>query len=154
MNITRLEKSKRILVTGAAGFIGFHLSKSLVEQGYEVVGIDNINDYYDVTLKYARLNQLGIHRKNAEQFLVSSSSSDGLFEFVRMNLEDTIELPKLFQQKNFDLVCNLAAQAGVRYSLENPQAYIDSNIQGFLNILECCRHYQIVIKSLLKKTKM
>ena len=143
MNITRLEKSKRILVTGAAGFIGFHLSKSLVEQGYEVVGIDNINDYYDVTLKYARLNQLGIHRKNAEQFLVSSSSSDGLFEFVRMNLEDTIELPKLFQQKNFDLVCNLAAQAGVRYSLENPQAYIDSNIQGFLNILECCRHYQI-----------
>ena len=100
MNITRLEKSKRILVTGAAGFIGFHLSKSLVEQGYEVVGIDNINDYYDVTLKYARLDQLGIHRKNAEQFLVSSSSSDGLFEFIRMNLEDTIELPKLFQQKN------------------------------------------------------
>ncbi len=143
MNITRLEKSKRILVTGAAGFIGFHLSKSLVEQGYEVVGIDNINDYYDVTLKYARLDQLGIHRKNAEQFLVSSSSSDGLFEFIRMNLEDTIELPKLFQQKNFDLVCNLAAQAGVRYSLENPQAYIDSNIQGFLNILECCRHHQI-----------
>lgn len=133
----------KILVTGAAGFIGFHLSKSLIDLGYEVVGIDNINDYYDVNLKYARLNELNIDRNEAETFLNSSKGYKGLFEFIRMNLEDKIELPKLFEKHKFDIVCNLAAQAGVRYSLENPQAYIDSNIQGFLNILECCRHFDV-----------
>jgi UDP-glucuronate 4-epimerase len=135
----------KILVTGAAGFIGFHLSKRLVEQGHIVVGIDNINDYYDVNLKYARLNELGIVRNEAETFLNKSTSdlySDS-FKFIRMNLEDRENLPLLFKENNFDVVCNLGAQAGVRYSIENPETYIDSNIVGFLNILECCRHHKI-----------
>jgi len=132
----------KILVTGADGFIGFHLSKSLLNKGHEVVGIDNINDYYDVTLKYARLNQLGIIKAEAEVFLNKTTGktySDSL-QFVRMNLEDRENLPKLFEKNKFDIVCNLAAQAGVRYSIDNPETYIDSNIVGFLNVLECCRH--------------
>lgn len=134
----------KILVTGAAGFIGFHLSKKLVENGHSVVGLDNINDYYDVNLKYARLKELGILKENASQFLneVRSSTSDD-FVFVRMHLEDIDSLDQLFKAQNFSVVCNLAAQAGVRYSLENPQAYIDSNIQGFINVLECCRKFKV-----------
>ena len=136
---------KTILVTGAAGFIGFHLAKVLIKQGYTVVGLDNINAYYDVHLKYARLNELGIDRAEAEVFnALCSSRSHGLqMQFIRMNLEDRTALPKLFKELKFDMVCNLAAQAGVRYSLENPEAYIDSNINGFLNILECCRHHNV-----------
>jgi UDP-glucuronate 4-epimerase len=135
----------KILVTGAAGFIGFHLSKSLLEKGHDVVGIDNINDYYDVNLKYARLNELGLARKEAEVFLNISESStyESSFQFVRMDLEDRQALPELFTVHQFDIVVNLAAQAGVRYSIENPNAYIDSNIVGYLNILECCRHHNI-----------
>jgi len=135
----------KILVTGAAGFIGFHLCTVLLKQGHQIVGLDNINDYYDVNLKYARLNELGISRTDAEVFLNKSESSiykRNLF-FTRMNLEDREELPSLFKDHKFDVVCNLAAQAGVRYSIENPEAYIDSNIVGFLNILECCRHSKI-----------
>lgn len=137
-------KYKKILVTGAAGFIGFHLCKHLAEQGIAVVGIDNINDYYDVNLKYARLKELGIARVDAEQFnhKVTSSVFNKL-EFVRLNLEDREQLPALFQAESFDAVVNLAAQAGVRYSLENPMAYVDSNVVGFVNILECCRHHKI-----------
>ena len=135
----------KILVTGAAGFIGFHLSKSLLGKGHTLVGLDNINDYYDVNLKYARLNELGIAKKEAEVFLKISESStyESSFQFVRMNLEDRKELPKLFETHEFDIVINLAAQAGVRYSIENPNAYIDSNVVGYLNILECCRHNKI-----------
>ncbi|WP_139956356.1 NAD-dependent epimerase [Flavicella sediminum] len=135
----------KILVTGAAGFIGFHLSKSLLAKGHQVVGIDNINDYYDVNLKYARLNELGIQRVDAEEFLKNATGSlyEANFQFVRMNLEDREALPKLFKEQEFDVVCNLAAQAGVRYSIENPEAYIDSNVVGYLNILECCRHNKI-----------
>ena len=133
----------KILVTGAAGFIGFHVSKILLSKGHEVVGLDNINDYYDVNLKFARLNELGIDKNDASKFnsLCKSKTSD--FTFVRMNLEDREELPKLFKREKFDVVCNLAAQAGVRYSIENPETYIDSNLVGFLNILECCRHNNI-----------
>jgi len=135
---------KQILVTGAAGFIGFHLSKYLVDQGYFVVGLDNINDYYDVNLKYDRLLELGITRFDASEFnQVSTSSSFENFKFIRLNLEDRENLPKVFSENQFDIVCNLAAQAGVRYSLENPESYIDSNVVGFLNLLECCRHNKI-----------
>ncbi|MFD1294198.1 NAD-dependent epimerase [Lutibacter holmesii] len=135
----------KILVTGAAGFIGFHLVKSLLCKGYQVVGIDNINAYYDVNLKYARLKELGIAKEDAEIFLnhANGECHQKQFTFVRINLEDREELPKLFQKYQFDIVCNLAAQAGVRYSIENPETYIDSNIVGYLNLLECCRHYTI-----------
>ncbi len=134
----------KILVTGAAGFIGFFTSKILSEKGYDVVGLDNINDYYDVNLKYSRLNELGINKSDAEIFnKESSSSTNSNFTFVRMNLENREALPKLFKEQKFDIVCNLAAQAGVRYSLENPETYIDSNLVGFLNILECCRHNSV-----------
>lgn len=132
----------KILVTGAAGFIGFHLCKALIKKGHTVIALDNINDYYDVDLKYARLNELGIARDQAITFLNKTTSVlyNDSFQFVRMNLEDRENLPVLFNDSKFDVVCNLAAQAGVRYSIENPETYIDSNIVGFLNVLECCRH--------------
>lgn len=135
---------QKVLVTGAAGFIGFYTAKKLIDLGYEVVGLDNINDYYDVNLKYDRLKELGIDRSEAEKEnnLIVSSKIDQ-FSFVRLNLEDRENLPKLFQSQQFDSVINLAAQAGVRYSLENPMAYVDSNLVGFVNILECCRHNDI-----------
>jgi UDP-glucuronate 4-epimerase len=135
---------KNVLVTGVAGFIGFHLAKKLLMEGFKVVGIDNINDYYDVNLKYGRLKELGVHQNSAEVFNQKVTSEQfEHFTFVRMNLEDREQLPKLFAGNTFDIVCNLAAQAGVRYSLENPEAYIDSNISGYLNLLECCRHNKV-----------
>ena len=136
---------RKILVTGAAGFIGYHLCEALLKAGHDVVGLDNINDYYDINLKYARLHELGIARANAEVFgtLTESTIHNSQMQFVRLNLEDREALPRLFKSHAFDVVCNLAAQAGVRYSLENPEAYIDSNINGFLNVLECCRHHSV-----------
>ena len=136
---------KVILVTGAAGFIGYHLCESLLKQGHFVIGLDNINDYYEVTLKYARLHQLGIEKESASVFHKNSESTlhGSRMQFIRMNLENRNELAKLFKSFNFDMVCNLAAQAGVRYSIEKPHAYIDSNINGFLNVIECCRHYNV-----------
>ncbi|WBX70743.1 NAD-dependent epimerase/dehydratase family protein [Tenacibaculum retecalamus] len=134
----------KILVTGAAGFIGSHLIRKLLENEHEVVGIDNINDYYDTDLKYSRLFDLGISRKEASVFYKQSESNNKYsFSFTRMNLEDKKEMGSLFENENFEVVCNLAAQAGVRYSIENPDVYIQSNIVGFLNILECCRDYKI-----------
>ena len=134
----------KILVTGAAGFIGYHVSKKLLELGHEVVGLDNVNDYYDVNLKFDRLKELGVNREEAEEFYnCCSSAIFSNFSFFRINLEDKSELLDLFIKENFDVVCHLAAQAGVRYSIENPDVYIQSNIIGFLNILECCRHNQI-----------
>lgn len=135
---------KKILVTGAAGFIGFHLCKNLLEQGAKVVGLDNINDYYDINLKYARLKELGVGKEEAENWNRETGSDQySGFRFVRMNLEDREALPQLFDREKFDAVVNLAAQAGVRYSLENPMAYVDSNLVGFVNILECCRHHEV-----------
>ena len=134
----------KILVTGAAGFIGFHLCEKLIKEGYKVVGLDNINDYYSRDLKLHRLKELGIEDENIESFNQRSRSTKYQnFSFFRTNLEDRKYLPELFKNENFDIVCNLAAQAGVRYSLENPEAYIDSNLVGFANILECCRHNNI-----------
>ncbi|MGB5661829.1 NAD-dependent epimerase/dehydratase family protein, partial [Eudoraea sp.] len=116
----------------------------LLDKGHTVIGLDNINDYYDVQLKYGRLAQLGVHQKKAEVYnKITGSSSEPEFSFIRLNLEDREALPLLFKTEKFDVVCNLAAQAGVRYSLENPETYVDSNIVGFLNILECCRHHKI-----------
>ncbi len=120
--------SKRILVTGAAGFIGFHVSKRLIARGENVIGLDNLNDYYDVNLKYARLKQLEGHKN---------------FRFIKLDIANREEIGKLFSENKFDIVVNLAAQAGVRYSLTNPYAYIDSNINGFINILEGCRQNKV-----------
>lgn len=118
----------KVLVTGAAGFIGMHVALRLLERGDDVVGIDNMNDYYDVDLKVARLEKLLSYRN---------------FDFAKLDLVDRSGLEKLFLVERFTHVVNLAAQAGVRYSLKNPHTYIDSNVAGFLNILECCRHQQI-----------
>lgn len=117
----------RVLVTGAAGFIGFHLSKRLLSEGYKVVGVDNLNDYYDPKIKTDRLDQLTPQKE---------------FEFHKLDLANYDGLEGVFKKEKFDVVINLAAQAGVRYSIENPRVYIDSNIVGFNNILECCRHYK------------
>jgi len=145
MSLENNNTTKTILVTGAAGFIGFHLSQSLMALGHKVIGIDNLNDYYDVSLKLARLTELGIDPSEASQDLKATSSTtygDQMI-FVKMDLEDRNALPKLFEVHHIDSVCNLAAQAGVRYSLENPEAYADSNLTGFLNVLECCRNFKI-----------
>ncbi len=136
-------QKKCILVTGAAGFIGYHLSKKLLAQGWEVIGLDNINPYYDVNLKYARLINLGIEEQNIQYGAMVRSETLENFSFVLMNLEDTEGLSALFKNNQIESVCHLAAQAGVRYSLENPMAYINSNIVGFTNILECSRFNKI-----------
>lgn len=133
----------KILITGSAGFIGFHLTKTLLERGYSVVGIDNVNDYYDVNLKYGRLSELGINGGAEKWYTKVQSDKYQEHQFVRLNLEDREQLYQLFEEEEFDMVCNLAAQAGVRYSLENPHAYIESNIVGFLNILEASRNHKI-----------
>lgn len=130
---------KTILVTGAAGFIGYHLSEKLIKEGYNVVGLDNINGYYDINLKLARLNELGIKTVCEHKVTIGEKHGDQ-FHFYKINLEDQYQLPKLFKVYNFDCVCNLAAQAGVRYSIEEPMVYVESNIVGFINLLECMRN--------------
>lgn len=122
---------KKILVTGAAGFIGYHVTKNLLDKNYKVFGIDNLNDYYDVSLKKNRLQELHQQKKSEN------------FKFSKMDICDLKDLEILFKEQKFEVVINLAAQAGVRYSLENPHAYLKSNLEGFINILECCRHNSI-----------
>ena len=129
----------KILITGTAGFIGFHLSKNLLDRGDSVIGIDQINDYYDVEIKYSRLRELGIEKENLELGKKISSSKYLNHSFYKGNLEDKDLIEYVFKNEKPEAVCNLAAQAGVRYSLNNPRAYIDSNIVGFMNILEACR---------------
>jgi UDP-glucuronate 4-epimerase len=133
----------KILVTGAAGFIGFHVARKLLERGDEVVGLDNINDYYDVNLKYARLNELGVDRDDIVENKAVLSRTDPGFRFIYTDLTDHETIDTLFADESFDAVMHLAAQAGVRYSLENPHAYVQSNMLGFLNILEGCRQHGV-----------
>ena len=133
----------KILVTGAAGFIGSYVCRRLLGRGDEVLGLDNLNDYYDVNLKYGRLGTLGISKDDIDWYKFVGSSEYSSFRFVRMNLEDKQAMRMLFANEHFDKVVNLAAQAGVRYSIENPYAYVESNVDGFLNILEGCRHYKV-----------
>ena len=120
--------SRKILVTGAAGFIGFHLCRRLLDAGHQVIGLDNLNEYYDVRLKLDRLKEIEHHIN---------------FHFVKIDLSDRRTISGLFAEQGFDMVVNLAAQAGVRYSLINPYAYAETNLMGFLNILEGCRHHQV-----------
>ena len=133
----------KYLVTGTAGFIGFHLANALLKEGNVVVGLDNINDYYDVNLKYARLKEAGIERGEIEWGKHVQSTKYPGYRFVRMNLEDKEGILDLFRIEKFDYVVHLAAQAGVRYSIDHPDVYIQSNIVGFFNILEACRHYPV-----------
>lgn len=134
---------KKILVTGTAGFIGFHLARRLAELGYQVTGLDNINDYYDVELKYARLANSGIGRDEIAYNQLVTSKTLPNYQFIQLHLEEKESLMELFANRDFEVVINLAAQAGVRYSLTHPQVYIDSNITGFLNILEACRVHPV-----------
>lgn len=148
---------QKVLITGTAGFIGFYLAKKLLAEDFEVVGIDNINNYYDINLKYARLAETGIYADNEKNHIGGlnkkykeigfgeeiNSVIYPHYRFIRMNLENKEDILSLFQKESFDYVVNLAAQAGVRYSIENPDIYIQSNINGFFNILEACRHFPV-----------
>ncbi len=131
----------KILVTGAAGFIGFHMSKALVAEGHEVYGLDNLNAYYDVRLKYARLEQLGIGKENLIQGKAMKGTKE--FTFYYLDLMDGANISGLFADIRPEVVVHLAAQAGVRHSIYHPQSYLDSNVQGFFNILEACRRYPV-----------
>jgi len=134
----------KVLITGAAGFIGYHLSKRLIQEEMQVVGLDNINDYYSVDLKYARLKKLGFFKSDLNSG--NEYQKSRLFEnftFIKCDLSDREKMEALFEEQQFDTVINLAAQAGVRYSLKNPHVYTASNIEGFLNILEGCRHQNV-----------
>jgi UDP-glucuronate 4-epimerase len=122
---------RTILVTGAAGFIGFHLTNALLSLGDKVIGIDNLNDYYDPLLKQARLELIQQHPQVEH------------FKFLKMDIADREAVAELFETYQFDIVVNLAAQAGVRYSIDNPNAYVDSNLVGFVNVLEGCRHSKV-----------
>lgn len=133
----------KILVTGAAGFIGAFVCKVLLDRGHQVVGIDNLNNYYDVNLKYGRLAFLGIEKEKCIDNALVNSDLYSLFHFVKLDIIDKQQLESLFDKEKFEVVCNLAAQAGVRYSIESPDTYIQSNVVGFANILECCRHFSV-----------
>ena len=138
-----IENNKTVLVTGAAGFIGYHLTELLLKSGYAVIGLDNINDYYDVNLKYGRLKNLGINKDQIADHQIIESNLHPDFKFVKMDLTNREMVQDLFKYEKINIVCNLAAQAGVRYSIENPYVYIDSNITSFINLLECSRHNKV-----------
>ena len=138
-----MEKT-RILITGVAGFIGFSLAKRLAEENqFEITGLDNINDYYDPQLKYDRLQQLGILRSSIRHAEVIPSEQFSDFQFIKLELENLSGMQALFVTQNFDIVVHLAAQAGVRHSLKNPHVYVSSNVDGFVNMLECCKNHKV-----------
>lgn len=134
---------QKVLVTGTAGFIGFHLARRLIDLGFEVTGLDAVNDYYDVELKVARLKETGIAREDLDYNREVTSSKYSNYRFYQLALEDRESIHGLFERSGFDVVVNLAAQAGVRYSLTHPHVYLDSNVTGFLNVLEACRHHPV-----------
>lgn len=134
---------KKILVTGTAGFIGFHLANRLLSKGYIVCGLDSINDYYDTALKYGRLQQCGLSKADITPGKEVTSKTIPNYSFIQMQLENGAMMNELFSKHQFDVVVNLAAQAGVRYSIQNPHAYVNANVNGFINILEACRHHQV-----------
>ena len=132
------------LNTGVAGFIGYHLCQKLLQNGENIIGLDNLNSYYDIELKRARLNELGIVKSQDLTYnTLIDSVKEQHFQFINLDISDRENLPLLFQSKKINRVVNLAAQAGVRYSIEAPFSYVDSNLVGFLNILECCRNFNI-----------
>lgn len=133
----------KILITGTAGFIGFHLLKKLVSSEHEIIGLDVINDYYDINLKYSRLKETGINENDIQYNNPIRSTIHKNYSFIKLDLGDKENIDELFRREKFDVVCNLAAQAGVRYSITNPYVYLHSNIEGFLNILEGCRHNNV-----------
>lgn len=136
-------KMKKILITGTAGFIGYHLANKLIGEGYHVTGLDEVNEYYEVSLKYDRLEQAGISKEKVSYGSIAVSVKHENYQFIQLKLEDKEVLMSLFAMQQFDVVINLAAQAGVRYSLTNPEVYVNSNITGFLNILEACRYHPV-----------
>ena len=138
-----MEGFKSLLITGACGFIGYHLVKRLATLGFEIIGLDNINDYYDLDLKYARLNNQGVYKDEIKYAEIKQSKTFDNYRFIKLNLEDKENLDILFEKNKIDCIIHLAAQAGVRYSIENPYAYINSNLIGFMNILEACRYNPI-----------
>ncbi|ATH06730.1 hypothetical protein BIY24_01880 [Halobacteriovorax marinus] len=127
----------KVLITGAAGFIGFHTAKRSIELGHDVIGIDNLNNYYQVSLKEKRLEELGISQESPRSLKYEN------FSFIKMDISDDLKMARLFERERFDVVIHLAAQAGVRYSIENPRSYIKSNSEGFLNVLEGCRDTKV-----------
>lgn len=131
----------KVLVTGSAGFIGFHLVKKLIAQNYDVYGLDNINDYYSIKLKYDRLKDCGIEPEMVKNNQIVRSKIYSNYHFAKIDLSDEVSIFDIFKNQKFDIVVNLAAQAGVRYSMDNPHAYVKSNISGFLNVLEACKMY-------------
>lgn len=133
----------KFIVTGTAGFIGFHLTNRLLAEGHSVIGIDCINDYYDINVKYSRLAFAGIHKEDIIYNKAVVSKKNPAYVFYQLHLEAKEDLQNIFNNNQCDVVVNLAAQAGVRYSLTNPDAYVNSNIVGFVNILECCRYNNI-----------
>ena len=137
------QEQGQLLITGTAGFIGFHAAKCFAEAGRQVIGLDSINDYYDVNLKYARLAETGIRKSLIKYNKLVQSNFYQEYRFIKLDLADRENLHKLFKQYKIQAVLHLAAQAGVRYSLTNPYAYLESNLTGFLNILECCRNNQV-----------
>ena len=133
----------KVLITGIAGFIGYHLAEHLIAQGHDLVGIDNINDYYSTELKFSRLSNLGFEINDSHDFGIETMSSiyHHKLIFIKLNLEDKGGLEIIFKKYNFDVVCNLAAQAGVRYSISHPIKYVKSNILGFSNLIELCKQF-------------
>lgn len=136
-------KDNKVLITGALGFIGYHLTERLIKEGYDVFGLDNINAYYDVRLKYAKLPILGIEEENPWPNIIFQSSKHANFRFAKIDLKDRFQIEELLRNEKFDIIVNLAAQAGVQYSIQNPHTYIENNITSFINLLDTAKNNKV-----------